>query len=69
MRISTWHGLHPRLSGRGRWADHAVPPIVRGSVIRVDVEHLPKSSGGVKKTLWLWWSGEGEPDLERCARA
>ncbi len=69
VRSSAWHGLHPRLSGRGHWADHAVPPIVRGSVIRVDVEHLPKSSGGVKKTLWLWWSGEGEPDLERCVRA
>ena len=23
----------------------------------------------MKKTLWLWWSGEGEPDLERCVRA
>ena len=69
VRISTWHGLHPRLSGRGHWADHAVPPIVRGSIMRADVEHLPKSSGGVRKTLWLWWSGEGEPDLERCARA
>jgi hypothetical protein len=69
VRISAWHGLHPRLSGRGHWAESAVLPIVKGSVIRVDVEHLPKSSGGVKKTLWLWWSGEGEPDLERCARA
>jgi hypothetical protein len=19
--------------------------------------------------LWLWWSGDGEPDLERCVRA
>lgn len=69
VRISAWHGLHPRLSGRGHWVEHAVLPIVKGSVIRVDVEHLPKSGGGVNKTLWLWWSGEGEPDLERCARA
>ncbi len=66
VRISAWHGLHPRLSGRGHWAGHALLPIVKGSVIRVDVEHLPKSSGGVKKTLWLWWSGEGGPDLELC---
>jgi hypothetical protein len=45
-----------------------VPPIVKGSVIRVDVEHLPKLTR-VKKTLWLWWSGEGLPDLDRCWRA
>jgi hypothetical protein len=69
VSVSAWHGMHPKLSGRGHWSDHATPPIVRGSVIRVDVEHLPKSSGGVRKTLWLWWSGQGEPDLGRCVRA
>ena len=42
---------------------------MRGSVIRVDVERLPKPSSRTKKTLWLWWSGQGEPDLELCFRA
>jgi hypothetical protein len=42
---------------------------VRGTVIRVDVEHLPKRDTRAKKTLWLWWSGPGEPDLELCFRA
>jgi hypothetical protein len=70
VRVRAWHGLHPRLVGRGRWAkSEGVPPIVRGSVIRVDVEHLPKRDGRVKKTLWLWWSGPGEPDLELCFRS
>ena len=69
ITITVWHGLHPRLSGRGHWKDYATPPIVKGSVIRVEVEHLPKPTGGAKKTLWLFWSGAGEPDLERCARA
>jgi hypothetical protein len=23
----------------------------------------------VKKTLWLWWSGPGESDLDLCWRA
>ena len=68
VTVTAWHGMHPRLIGRGRWRDEAAPPIVRGSVIRVDVEHLPKP-GHVKKTLWLWWSGDGEPDLDRCWRA
>ena len=66
VNVTAWHGMQPRLSGRGHWTSHQVPPIVRGSVIRVDVEHLLKPTARAKKTLWLWWSGEGEPDLERC---
>ena len=70
VAVRAWHGLHPRLSGRGRWGkSEGAPPIVRGNVIRVDVEHLPKRDGRTKKTLWLWWSGPGQPDLELCFRA
>jgi hypothetical protein len=69
ITVTAWHKMHPRLTGRGRWRDKGAPPIVRGSVIRVEVEHLPKPTSRAKKTLWLWWSGEGEPDLERCWRA
>jgi len=42
---------------------------VQGTVIRVEVERLPKPSGRAKKTLWLWWSGPGQPDLDVCWRA
>ena len=38
-------------------------------MIRVAVEHLPKPTARAKKTLWLWWSGPGTPDLEVCWRA
>jgi hypothetical protein len=69
VRVRAWHGLHPRLIGRGRWAGEGLPPIVRGSVIRVAVEHLPKPSSRADKTLWLSWSGPGEPDLELCFHA
>jgi hypothetical protein len=69
VTVEAWHGMHPRIIGRGRWGGHGAPPIVRGSVIRVDVEHLPKPTVRAKKTLWLWWSGEGAPDLDRCWRA
>jgi len=68
VEVQAWHGLHPRLAGRGRWTG-ALPPIVRGSVIRVAVEHLPRRDGRAKKTLWLWWSGPGTPDLAVCWRA
>ena len=69
VRVTAWPRMHQRLIGRGRWASDDVPPIVRGSVIRVEVEHLPKPIGRVKKTLWLWWSGPDTPDLDLCWRA
>ncbi|MHB1504475.1 MAG: transposase [Acidimicrobiales bacterium] len=69
VTVTAWHGMHPRLSGRGHWAQLDRPPIVRGSVIRADVEHLAKPTSRAKKTLWLWRSGDGKPDLERCVRA
>ena len=69
VTVQAWSGLHPRLGRRGHWADHDRPPIVRGTVIRVQVEHLPKPTARTKKTLWLWWSGPGAPDLGLCWRA
>jgi hypothetical protein len=69
VRVQAWHGVHPKLTRRGHWIDCDAPPIVKGSVIRVEVEHLPKPTSRTKKTLWLLWSGPGEPDLDRCWRA
>ncbi len=69
VSVQAWSGLHPKLAKRGRWADADAPPIVRGSVIRVEVERLPKPTGRAVKTLWLWWSGPGQPDLDVCWRA
>ena len=70
VKVKAWHGLHPRVIGSGRWRDYeGAPPIVRGTVIRVHVEHLPRPRPQTKKTLWLFWSGPGEPDLDRCWRA
>ena len=69
VTVSAWHGLHPRLLHRGHWASFdGDPPIVRGTVIRVQVEHLPKPTARTTKTLWLWWSGPGQPDLDKCWR-
>jgi len=69
VTVTAWHSMHPRLSGRGRWQGHRVPPIVKGSIIRVEVEHLPKPTARTKKTLWLFWGGPGTPDLDLAWRA
>jgi hypothetical protein len=65
-----WDRLHPRLTRRSAWVDHAGPlPIIEGTVIRLRVEHLP--SGGDPKPVWLWCSAvdaTGE-DVDRCWQA
>lgn len=68
VRVAAWHGLHPQLARRGRWAAAGEAPIVRGTLIRVDVDHLPKHTARAKKTLWLWAAGP-DLDLDTCWRA
>lgn len=48
-----WNRLHPRLTRRNSWESHQGPlPIIEGTVIRLNVEHLPGDSD--PKPLWLW---------------
>ncbi|MFF4161590.1 NF041680 family putative transposase [Streptomyces sp. NPDC001678] len=50
-----WDRLHPELQQRSAWRDHPGKlPVIEGTVIRLQVDHLP--SGGDPKPLWLWWS-------------
>jgi hypothetical protein len=71
VHVTAWHGLHPKLGRRGRWKEHPAPPIITGTVVRVDVQHLPKPTSRTKKTLWLWIAGGAgaEPELDTCWRA
>ena len=65
--VQAWHGLHPKLARRGRWADADAAPIVRvrSSGLRCSICLKPASRA--KKTLWLWWSGPGTLDLDVLA--
>ena len=69
VNVTAWTRLHPKLASRGRWAQHDSPPIVAGTVIRVQVQHLPKPTARTVKTLWLWCSGPGPVDLDLAWRA
>lgn len=68
VHVAAWHDLHPKLGCRGHWADFQQPPIVSGTIVRVDVEHLPKPTSRTKKTLWLWVAGP-DVDIDLCWRA
>lgn len=38
--VQEWDRLHPRLTRRAAWTEHAGPlPIIEGTVIRLTVEH------------------------------
>ncbi|MGW6902610.1 NF041680 family putative transposase [Streptomyces sp. NPDC054919] len=52
----SWDRLHPKLTHRSSWAAaDGTLPIVEGTVIRLNIDHLP--SGATPKPVWLWWSG------------
>ncbi|TGB00023.1 NF041680 family putative transposase [Streptomyces sp. MZ04] len=62
-----WDRLHPRLTRRAAWLDHTTElPVIEGTVVRLQVEHLP--SGGDPKPVWLWCSKTGATaaDVDRC---
>jgi hypothetical protein len=54
-QASAWHRCHPRLEHRGPWREHpGLLPIIEGTLIRLQVEHLPGER--TPKPLWLWTS-------------
>jgi hypothetical protein len=54
------------LTRRAAWTDHEGPlPVIEGTVIRLQVDHLP--SGGDPKPVWLWSNLDmTETDIDRC---
>jgi hypothetical protein len=53
-----WDRMHPRLQARGPWLDHEGElPLVHGTLIRLQVEHLPGDRD--PKPVWLWASRTG----------
>jgi hypothetical protein len=63
VRVRCWSGLHPKTRRIGERYGCERAPIVRGTVVLVEVGKLPRQSRKPKK-LWLWWSGEGRADLD-----
>jgi hypothetical protein len=59
---SSWDRLHPRLTHRTSWLAHAGElPIIAGTLIRLQVDHLPGDRDA--KPVWLWCSAtDATPD-------
>jgi hypothetical protein len=68
VRLRAWSGLHAKPQTHAGAGSYAARPIVRGTVVLVEVSRLPGHSR-VPQVLWLWWSGAREPDLALLWRA
>jgi hypothetical protein len=69
-RAAAWDRVHPRLTHRSAWLDHGGPlPVIEGTLIRLQVDHLPGDRD--PRPVWLWWSGTGAvpADVDRCWQA
>jgi DDE superfamily endonuclease len=64
---AAWDKVHSRLTHRSAWLDHDGPlPVIDGTLIRLQVDHLPGDRD--PKPVWLWWSAVGAlpADVDRC---
>lgn len=74
VRVRAWCGLHGKPkhhAGKGTLAQRGHLPVVRGTLLLVEVGRLP-ARAQAPKPLWLWWSGTTPPgaaDLDRLWRA
>jgi hypothetical protein len=67
---AAWDRVHPRLTHRSAWLDHdGGLPVLEGTLIRLQVDHLPGDRE--PKPVWLWSSATGAaPDeVDRCWQA
>ncbi len=68
VRLRAWEGLHAIPATQGKHPTPQAKPIVKGWVIRLEVERLPKPTK-LPEPLWFWWWGKVPPALEEVWRA
>jgi hypothetical protein len=68
VRVRAWAGVHAKTQNHPRHGSYRERPLVRGTLVLVEVERLPRQTR-IPKRLWLWWRGPGTPDLAVLWRA
>ena len=63
VRVRARTKLHPKTHRIGERYGCQRAPVVKGTVVLVEVSRLPRETRKPKK-LWMWWTGAGEPDLD-----
>ena len=68
VTVTCWAGLHPKQHRHPGHGSGGPRPIVRGTILRVQVERVPARTRP-PKVLWLWWAGPSQLDLDLAWRA
>ena len=70
VTVQAWAGLHPKQQRHPGHGSRGPRPIVRGTILRVQVERVPAKTRP-PKVLWLWWAGPAgvQLDLDLAWRA
>src|SRR4051812_41857457 len=68
VRVRAWAGVHAKTQNHPDRGSRRTKRTVRGTLIPVEVERLPRQTR-IPKQLWLWWRGPGVPDLAVAWRA
>ena len=68
VRVRAWAGVHAKTQNHPDRGSRRTKPTVRGTLVLVEVERLPRQAR-IPKQLWLWWRGPGAPDLATVWRA
>jgi hypothetical protein len=63
VRVRAWAGLHPKQQLHAARGSRTTRPVVRGTLVLVEVSRLPQPTR-LPKQLWWWWAGPGTPDLD-----
>jgi Transposase DDE domain len=63
VTVAAWAGLHPKQQRHPGHGSGGPRPIVRGTIIRVQVQRVPAKTRP-PKVLWLWWAGPKGLPLE-----
>jgi len=61
VRVRAWAGVHAKSQNHPARGSRRTKPTVRGTLVLVEVERLPRQTR-LPKQLWLWWRGPGAPD-------
>ena len=68
VQVQSWANLHAKTQSHPGHGSRQPRPIVKGTIIRVEVTRLPGRTQQ-PQILWLWWSGPDQPDLAQIWRA
>jgi hypothetical protein len=56
VRVRAWAGLHPKVQVHEGRGSRGPTPIVRGTLVLVEVERLPRGERRREpRVMWLWW--------------